>query len=119
MDPRRKAREIIRTVRDYQSVLRSLPGDFEEIIAKVKKGQMLVSIHHEGLNRFILEMDRSSNRLSFSLIIAALVIGSSLIMRLDTGPTLIGLPVFGLAGYVIAGILGLWLVIAILRSGRI
>jgi ubiquinone biosynthesis protein len=119
MDPRRKAREMVKTLRDYQSVLKSFPEDFEEILAKVKKGQMLVSIHHEGLNRFILEMDRSSNRLSFSLIIAALVIGSSLIMRLDAGPTLFGLPVIGLAGYMIAGILGLWLVIAILRSGRI
>jgi ubiquinone biosynthesis protein len=119
MNPRRRIRELARTWREYEEVFRSLPTDFEEVVAKLKKGQMVVSLHHEGLSRLILEMDRSSNRLAFALIVAALIIGSSLVMQLSHSPTVFGLSAVALVGYIAAGILGLWLVIAILRSGRI
>ncbi len=119
LDPRRTARKVMRTWRDYQAMLRSLPGDLEEIAAKLKRGEMLVSLHHEGLSRFILEMDRSSNRLAFGMIVAALIVGSSLIIQLQRGPMVFGFSALGLIGYLIAGLLGLWLVVAILRSGRI
>lgn len=119
MNPRRRIREVARTWREYEAAFRSFPSDFEEIVAKLKKGEMLVSLHHEGLSRLILEMDRSSNRLAFGLIVASLIIGSSLVMQLSNSPTVFGLSAIALVGYITAGILGLWLVIAILRSGRI
>lgn len=118
-DPRRKARSLAASLQAYQAVLAALPADMEEIVAKVKKGKMLVSLHHEGLAHFTLEMDRSSNRLAFGMIIAALIIGSSFVLSLDKGPMIFGFSALGLAGYLIAGLLGLWLVLAILRSGRI
>jgi ubiquinone biosynthesis protein len=52
------------------------------------------------------------------MIISALIVGSSLIMQIDKGPMLFGFPILGLLGYSVAGILGLGLAIAILRSGR-
>lgn len=118
-DPRRKAKNLVGSLQAYQAVLSALPEDLEEIVAKVKKGKMLVALHHEGLDHFTLEMDRSSNRLAFGMIIAALIVGSSFILQLDKGPMFFGLSALGLAGFLIAGLLGLWLVLAILRSGRI
>jgi len=64
------------------------------------------------------EMDRSSNRLTFGVIVAALIIGSSLVMAFGGGPKLFGFPFLGIAGFLIAGILGLWLAFLILRSGK-
>ncbi|MFZ0430746.1 MAG: AarF/ABC1/UbiB kinase family protein [Acidobacteriota bacterium] len=119
MNPRTRIRRLARTWREYEEALRSFPADFEEIVAKLKKGEMVVSLHHEGLSRLILEMDRSSNRLAFGLIVAALIIGSSLVLQLSNSPTVFGLSALALGGYIAAGVLGLWLVIAILRSGRI
>ncbi len=118
-DPRRKARNLIGSLQAYQAILSALPADLEEILAKVKKGKMVVSLHHEGLAHLTLEMDRSSNRLTFGLIIAALIVGSSFVLQLDKGPMIFGFSALGLAGYLIAGLLGLWLVLAIVRSGRI
>lgn len=118
-DPRRSARKALKTWSMYLRLIRALPADIEEITGKLKKGQMGVTLHHEGLTRFILEMDRSSNRLAFAMIVAALIIGSSLMINLGRGPALFGFSVLGVVGYIIAGLLGLWLVIAILRSGRI
>jgi ubiquinone biosynthesis protein len=64
-------------------------------------------------------MERSSNRISFALIIAALIIGSSLIMMTRSGPSLLGFTLLGLLGYALAGLLGIWLLVWIRRSGRL
>ena len=112
-------RDITTALQDLRDLLVPLPFDLEIITEKLRKGELGFSLQHKGLEKFILEMERSSNRISFSLIIAALIVGSSLIMRLEMGPYLFGYPLLGIFGYVFAGILGIWLVIAILRSGRI
>jgi len=57
-------------------------------------------------------------RLSIALVIAALIIGSSIVMTVGGGPQLLGLPAFGLLGFVGALIGGLWLLRAIRRSER-
>jgi ubiquinone biosynthesis protein len=67
----------------------------------------------------IFGVERSSNRISFALIIAALIIGSSLIMMARSGPSLFDLPLLGLLGYAFAGFLGIWLLVWIRRSGRL
>ncbi len=118
-DPRRQARELVNLFDRFRMMVKKLPQDLEDIVQKLKQGKMLVQLHHEGLEKFILEMDRASNRLTFGLIIAALIVGSSLVMQLERGPMLFGFSVFGILGYLFAAVLGLWLVIAILRSGKI
>jgi len=62
--------------------------------------------------------DRVSNRLAFAIVLASLVIGSSLIVLAGTPPKWHDIPVIGLAGFVIAGVMGFWLLISILRRGR-
>ena len=112
-------REFLRSFPDIYSLMNSLPRDFGVIVRKVRKGELSVELQHVGLEDLILELDRSSNRISFSLIIAALIIGSSFIIQLEVGPRVFGYPVLGIIGFLFAGILGIWLVIAILRSKRL
>ncbi|MFQ5591626.1 MAG: ubiquinone biosynthesis protein UbiB, partial [Phycisphaerae bacterium] len=73
------------------------------------------------IDRLIRELDRSSNRLSFSIVIAAIIIGSSVVVSADTELALMNIRVqsFGVFGYLIAGVLGLALLWAIFRSGRL
>ena len=52
------------------------------------------------------------------LLVAALIVGSSIVMTVRGGPMLFGLPAFGLLGFLIAGIGGIWLAWSVLRSGR-
>ena len=53
-----------------------------------------------------------------ALVIAALIIGSSIVMTVQGGPTLFGLPAFGFLGFFGAVVCGLWLVRAIWRSSH-
>lgn len=112
------SRDLTRTLQSYSALGKSLPKDIKEFINRVNRNKFKIDLEHRGLERLITDLDKSTNRISFSLVIAALIIGSSLIMQTDKGPILFGFPVLGLFGYSVAGILGFGLLIAILRSGR-
>ncbi|MCW8858227.1 MAG: AarF/UbiB family protein [Deltaproteobacteria bacterium] len=112
------AKEATRTLQSYQALGKSLPRDIKEFINRINQNKFKIDLEHRGLERLINDLDKSTNRISFSLIITALIIGSSLIMQTDKGPMLFGFPVLGLLGYSAAGFLGFGLAIAILRSGR-
>jgi len=117
--PKKQLKEMRQLAQETEELIKILPSELRYILRKVKKGRMNLIFEHRGLERLITEMDRSSNRLAFSLIIAALIVGSSIIVFFDKGLHIFGLSAFGLIGYIIAAILGLWLVIAILRSGKL
>jgi len=116
--PGNLTKELTRTLQSYHALGKSLPKDIKEFINRINRNKFKIDLEHRGLERLITDLDKSSNRISFSLVIAALIIGSSLIMQADKGPILFGFPVLGLVGYSVAGFLGFALAIAILRSGR-
>ena len=118
-DPKRIFKDVAIYSSELLDILKVIPKDAYEIIKKIKTGTLKIEFEHQGLSKFIAEMDKSSNRISFSLVISALIIGSSLIIMANKGPHVYGFPVLGILGFVFAGLLGLGLAIGILRSGRL
>jgi ubiquinone biosynthesis protein len=117
--PGRLFHEVEQGIEGYLTLARNLPRDVKEILNKVNRNKFRIDLEHRGLDRFSKELDRSANRLCLSLIIAALLIGSSIAMQGNRGPMLWGLPAFAFFGYTCAGLVGIWWMIAILRSGRL
>lgn len=97
---------------------RRLPREMEALVQKVASDQLSIDFVHKGLEFLIGEMDRSSNRIAVGLVIAALIIGSSLVIQAGMGPRLWGLPIVGLVGFSVASILALVLIWRVLRSGK-
>jgi ubiquinone biosynthesis protein len=97
------------------------PRQFREILRKVMRGRLQILFRHENLDRLITELDRSSNRIAFAMVVAATILGSAILLQARVGPSVPGtsLPLLGMLGFVFAGVLGVWLTIAILRSGRL
>ena len=118
-DPSRMLKDAALYSSELLDIIKIIPRDAYEILKKIKMGTLKIEFEHQGLSKFISEMDKSSNRVSFSLVISALIIGSSLIIMANKGPLVYGFPVLGVLGFIFAGILGLGLAIAILRSGRL
>jgi ubiquinone biosynthesis protein len=118
-NPKKNLRDFLEALDDYSYLFKNMPFELRLIINKIKSGKLNIQFEHQGLDNLILNLDKSSNRLSFSIVIAALLVGSSLIIHINKGPSIFGLPVIGLAGYLISAVFGLWLVIAIMRSGKL
>jgi len=128
------ARNLIRQKYSPRHIQRLLQSSFANVAGFIKKGprnlslllskiinnEVEIAFRHENLDKLITEMDRSSNRLSFSILIAAIILGSSLIILAKVKPFIFGdISLLGVIGYLLAGILGMGLAVAILRSGRL
>lgn len=112
------AKEVTRTMLDFGRMVKNLPRRINHILTKAEKGTLKYELEHQGLDSFIEELDIISNRLSFSMIIAALIIGSSLIIQTGMTPSIWGVPLLGILGFSIAGFLGLGLLVSIIHSGK-
>jgi ubiquinone biosynthesis protein len=111
-------RHIRTSLSDLLALYRLVPRRFSQIVDKLDRGELSVRFEHENLGGLRQTLEGVSNRLTFAIIIAALIIGSSMIITTGVRPLLWGFPVFGIIGYMISGILGLWVVVTIIRSKR-
>ena len=116
--PKAMAKRAWTSAQRLMELTEQLPQDLSRLLRNARQGRLNIGLEIQSLKRVGNQLDRAANRLSLSLIIAALIIGSSIVMTVGGGPTLLGLPAFGLLGFVGAGVGALWLGRAIWRSNR-
>ncbi len=107
-----------KSLRETIEVMADLPRDLRHLLQDARRGRMKIDLDLKRLDEFGHQLDRSSNRLTMGILTASLVIGSSIIMTVEGGPQLFGLPFFGLAGFLIAFVNSLWIILSIWRSGK-
>jgi ubiquinone biosynthesis protein len=118
LHPRRLAEDLIGYSSQILRLAKMLPGDIQATLKLVRQGKLKIGFEHKGLEPLLTTLDRTSNRLAFAVVIAALIIGSSLVIHADIPPKWHDVPLIGLAGYLVAGVMGFWLLVSILRRGR-
>ena len=82
---------------------------------------MRVDLDMKRLDDFGRRLDDTIDRITIGIMTASLVIGSSIVMTVQSGPTWLGMPlltVLGLAGYVVAFVNSVWIVLSIWRANR-
>jgi ubiquinone biosynthesis protein len=95
-----------------------LPRDVGRLIRLARHGRVKVAIEVTELRRTADLVDRAASRLALALVIAALIIGSSIVMTVGGEPRIFGMPWLGLLGFVGAVVGGLWLLRSIARGGH-
>jgi ubiquinone biosynthesis protein len=118
-DPLRVLRSARKNVAEFSELFTVFPKQLHRTFRKLLRGDIRVKVQHEELQHLIRDVDKASNRLSFSIITAAIIVASSIIIHAGQGQMLFGMPVFGLIGYLLAAVLGFWILIGILRSGQL
>ncbi len=118
MSPKAILNSVTEIAKDYSDLIKSFPQDLRIALEKVGSGKLRIEFKHVGLENIVPELERSTSRLAFAMIIAGLVVGSALIMQSKPtiGPSLFEIPVIGALGYFIAAICGLWLLVTMIRN---
>ncbi len=111
MHPERIADEMWESGIDIMQFLRDLPAELREILMQIKQGKIKIEFEHRGLEPMLTTQDRGSYRIGFSIIVAALILGSALMVLAKIPPFLFGIPLIGLIGFVVAVIMAGWLFI--------
>jgi len=115
--PKHVAENTLGMMLDYGRLMKQFPRDFENILRLVNEGQLKVNMEHSNLNRLGSKLDIMSNRLSVAIIIASIIIGTSLIMETSGSGFFHRIPLVDI-GFALAVILGLFLTYSILKSGK-
>ena len=114
--PRVLAQRAWRNLRSTLNLVERLPHDIARLMRNARRGKLHINLELAHLKRVGDQLNQAANRMSMALVIAALIIGSSIVMTVEGGPTLMGLPAFGFLGFSGAVVGGLWLVRSIWRS---
>ncbi len=128
------ARSLLRNLgRDGRAAvlqLKALPRYVTDILRQTAKGTQRIELRHTGFDPLDRHLEKGVNRLTVGMIIAASILAAALV--LNSEQKVLEIPVgfwglgsipltslLGITGYVIATLLGLWLILSIIRSGRL
>jgi ubiquinone biosynthesis protein len=105
-------------MKEMAEVMFGLPRDVARLFRQARRGRLRIDLDLKRLDHFGVQLNRATNRLTMGVLTASLVVGSSIIMTVDGGPELFGLPLFGLLGFLVAFLNSIWILIAIWHSGK-
>jgi ubiquinone biosynthesis protein len=118
--PHRVLRRATKEGRALAQVIRETPYQWHEVLEQARHGQLELVFRHKGLDELAHKLDVVFNRLVVALVVAGGLIGSSLIgIFAKNGPHVMGLHVISFLGFLLSGILGVWLLMGVMRSGRL
>jgi ubiquinone biosynthesis protein len=116
--PHRIIKDLCELMRESAELLKEIPQETSTILKQIARGKAKVQLEHRGFKTMLSTFDKISNRLSFAILVASLVIGSSVIVLSGVPPKWNDIPIIGLAGFIVAAIMALFLIITILRHGK-
>ncbi len=107
-----------RAIFDSSQKSTAIPAQLSDLIKQVSKGRIKVNLDVTGSEEPIRRLDRIMNKVIIALIIAALLISSSLICLSDMQGRIFGIPALGVVGYAIALILGISVIVVSHKKNR-
>jgi len=119
LSPQRITGDIFRLAIELFQFVENFPKDILSITRLIKQQKLSLNLEYKGLDKMLSTYDQISNRISFSIIIAALIIGSALVIMSKVPPLFYDISLIGIVGFLAAAIMGIWLLVAILRKGRL
>ncbi len=107
-----------------------MPKFVHDILKQVSRGKQRVEIWHEGFQQFDVKLEKGLNRLTVGLVLSASIIAAALVLNSAQKVLVFSINFFGLGtvsltallgimGYVIATVMGVWLIVSIYRSGKL
>jgi ubiquinone biosynthesis protein len=107
---------MMRGLLDTKEFVEQFPGRANSILSALADGSMRVRVDAVDAERLIAAIQRLANRLVAGLVLAALIIGAAMLAGVETDATILGYPALAFVFFVVAGLMGFWLVVTILRN---
>ncbi len=118
ISPKRIMGDLADSIQDYARLFYDIPSELREIFSQLKNRNFKIQFEHKGLEPMLKKHDQISNRVSYSIITASMIIGSSLILAAGVAPKIHNISILGAAIFVFSVIMGIFLLVTILRHGR-
>jgi len=118
MSPKRIAGDMVEVGTELIQLGREIPGEVRAIMKQAREGKLKIEFAHSGLEPLLNTYSRTTNRMVFAIVLAALIIGSSLVVLSGIPPKWHDIPLVGIVGFIMAGVIGFSLLISIVRRRK-
>lgn len=96
-----------------------LPNKFMELLNSMTQGRLKLYMDLSNIDETFNNINKMVNRLTIAIIVAGLLVSSSLVINANVGLKIYGISAIGILGYLSAGFAGILLLISIFRSGKL
>ncbi len=108
-----KPGNIFRAAMEANELIQRMPSRLNKILRLIADNEMAIQVNAIDEARLLSGLDKIANRITLGLLIASLILGAALMVRVEAGPTLLGYPALALIFFMIAAIAGIGLSIKI------
>jgi len=115
-NPARQPHELLNWLWDTLDTLRDFPYDLGIVLREVRKGRLKIEFEHLGLEPIRRTLDSLAKRLSLTMLIAALLMSSSIMVLAKVPPFVGSIPLLGFLGFLLAIILGVILTVSMMKT---
>jgi ubiquinone biosynthesis protein len=112
MDSLRPA-SLFKAAMEANEMVQQMPRRINTIMGLIADNQLSVEVKSIDETRLLAGLDKIANRITLGLLIAALILGAALMVRVEAGPTLFGYPALALIFFLVAAVAGIALSIKI------
>jgi hypothetical protein len=104
---------VITALMEAKEFATHLPGQLNKVMDALAEGELTLNVEGIDERAIMRSFQKLANRLTTGLVVAALVIGAALIMRIPTSTRLFGYPALAIVLFLVAAGAAIWLVISI------
>lgn len=101
-----------RSLLGYTELIEDLPGEIRPLLSQLRRNKLAFNLEHRGLSRLTHAVEHASRNISFALIIAAMLVGSSILVNASRNAGLSGFAAMGAAGFIAAAVLVILMIIS-------
>ncbi|MFP3871344.1 MAG: ABC1 kinase family protein [Candidatus Natronoplasma sp.] len=111
-NPKKQIIETYNSVKNYKEFFTNFPSRASSVLSNLERGELKIEIEHVGLKEMEQRLDTITNRLSFTIIAASIIIGSALIVLSGEEG------IFGPYIFLVSVFIGIWLLYTIVKRGE-
>ncbi|MEB3196996.1 MAG: AarF/ABC1/UbiB kinase family protein [Candidatus Sericytochromatia bacterium] len=111
--------ELARTAIDWRNIAVRTPRQLDDILTQLNAGRLRFEHNLLGTEQLQRTIAVIGNKISYSLLVAAMIMGAAIVMHAPTTYRLLGYPVLSLAIFSVSALMALWLLVSIMRSGTL
>lgn len=118
LNPKKIFDDVAQLSTELLQLIRDIPSGLRDVLTLTRQGKIKIEFEHRGLEALYIHLEQITNRIAFAIVLAAQIVGSSLIVLAGVPPMWNDIPIIGLAGFLLAGVMGFCLLISMLRHGK-
>ncbi len=107
---------VLHAAMDAKEFAERLPGRVNKLMDALADGDLTVKVDALDEAELMRGIQKLANRVTTGLVVAALIIGAAMLMRIETDAELFGYPALAILLFLVAFVAGMWLVVTSLLN---